>query len=177
VSTSQEQILNAAADLLRDGHSVSLDAVAAQIGLTKAGLIHHFRTKEDLMLGLVDHVARQWDEELRSTVGDPVDLTPRERIGGYARLALERDADEADIAMLADPRLRAVMTRRWVEHFEAWVQLDDLPPGPERAALTAVRLIADGAWFDSATNVFPLTTTDRPAVLAVVDTLLESAHS
>ncbi|CAN7513184.1 TetR/AcrR family transcriptional regulator [Knoellia sp. LjRoot47] len=171
--TTREQILDATIELLRDGRNVSLDAVAADVGLTKAGLIHHFRFKQDLMLGVIEHVADRWIEALQAEVGDAAGASATSRIGAYARLALQRQHDEADIAMLADTRLRGALTERWVEQMRPWIQLDDVPPGPERAALTTVRLIADGVWFDDAANVFPVDLADRPAIQALIDILLE----
>lgn len=170
------EILEATIALLRSGRSVSLDAVASEVGLTKAGLIHHFRSKQDLMLGMVDHVATRWVDQLRATFGDPEQLSATRRIEGYARLTLERRHDEADIAMLADPRLRSAMTRRWVERLRPWVQLDDVAPGETRATLIAVRLIADGIWFNDAADMFPVEPTDRPGLQALLDTLLERCH-
>ncbi|MBY0312974.1 MAG: TetR/AcrR family transcriptional regulator [Phycisphaerales bacterium] len=63
-ATSQEYldpILDAAeAVVLRDGIGrLTLDAVAKKMGLSKAGLLHHFPSKSEMVRGMVErHVAQ-----------------------------------------------------------------------------------------------------------------------
>ena len=51
--------------------SGSLREVAKRIGLTPAGLLHHFASKEELFL----EVLRQRDERVRAAAGDPAEHT------------------------------------------------------------------------------------------------------
>ena len=46
--TTKPQILDAALDVLCDGRSLTIDAVAQGAKLTKPGVVHHFPTKEAL---------------------------------------------------------------------------------------------------------------------------------
>ena len=57
VTARPSSLLDAAVDLLRGGHVVTLDSVATAVGLSKAGVVHHFATKEVLMVAVVDRVA------------------------------------------------------------------------------------------------------------------------
>ncbi|GAA2813738.1 TetR/AcrR family transcriptional regulator [Saccharopolyspora taberi] len=173
-ANSRDQLLGLALEVLRSGGTVSLDSVARQAGLTKPGLMHHFRTKEALMLALVDHVIDCWERELADRLPGPLAEAPaHERIRAYFDLALSGTADEADLVMLADPRLRRQLTARWKERLGPWVELPaDLPPG-ERARLTAVRLLADGAWFADATRTFALDDDERARVRALAREMLE----
>ena len=54
---SREAILDAAANLVHEqgASSLTLDATCARAGMSKGGLLYHFRSKEDLLLALVDH--------------------------------------------------------------------------------------------------------------------------
>lgn len=58
------RIVRAASDLVeRFGHrSVSIKQVADEAGLTDAGVLHHFPTREDLLTGVLD--ARDVDDDL-----------------------------------------------------------------------------------------------------------------
>src|SRR3546814_20254590 len=51
--------------------SGSLREVAKRVGLTHAGLLHHFASKEELFL----EVLRQRDERVREAAGDPAEHT------------------------------------------------------------------------------------------------------
>jgi AcrR family transcriptional regulator len=44
--------------LLRRGVTVSLESAAQACGLSKPGLMHHFHTKQALMLALVDQATQ-----------------------------------------------------------------------------------------------------------------------
>jgi AcrR family transcriptional regulator len=56
--TIREEILDSAMQVaLRDGIlAITLDATAREAGISKGGLIHHFRTKDDLIAAMLEHV-------------------------------------------------------------------------------------------------------------------------
>lgn len=176
-TSSRDGILSGALGIIRDGGTVSLESAATAAGLTKPGLMYHFPTKEALMLGLVDHVADVWLTEMTERLSVPVSEAPvRERIAAYFRVCLERDADPADIVMLTDPRLRNELTARWAQRLREWFEgIDDLSPA-ERGRLAAVRLMADGIWFASATGVNAVAPHERRAILAVATEILSGAQ-
>lgn len=62
--SSATAILDAALSILDDGGTVSIESVAVAAGLTKPGLMYHFRTKAALMDALVDHVVDELESEL-----------------------------------------------------------------------------------------------------------------
>jgi AcrR family transcriptional regulator len=66
--SSREKLLDAAADLITQ-HSVqelTLEAVAAAAGVTKGGLIYHFKTKDDLLGALVQRMIEKLDQRQRA---------------------------------------------------------------------------------------------------------------
>ncbi|MEE4022205.1 TetR/AcrR family transcriptional regulator [Gordonia sp. PKS22-38] len=172
-SESRTRILSGALDLLREGQSISLESAAQRAGLTKPGLMYHFRTKEALMVALVDHVIDRWERALMAAAGASVsELTAGARIRAYADFSLSTDFDESDVVMLADPRLRATLSARWEERVAPWVAIPSDTSSTTRGRLVAVRLLADGVWFASATDVLDPDASDRELVRAVVDDLL-----
>ena len=138
--TTRDAILSGALELLNSGGTVSLESAARHVGLSKPGVMHHFRTKEALMLALVDRVAEGWNLELSRRLGSPVEDAPVAlRLRTYLEWCLTGDFDEADLVMLSDPRLRQPLLARWVERMAMWVEVpEDLPPGaaglPDRGA-------------------------------------------
>lgn len=171
-------VLDAALTLLRDGGTLSLDSAARAAGVTKPGLMYHFATKEALVAALLDHLIDGYERELVELLpagrGGP---TTRMRITAYVRWALTHAHDAADLVILSDPRLREQMTERWVERLREWVDVPADLPDAERAALQAVRLVADGCWFADATGILPVPDPDRAAVLSTALALLEAGDA
>ena len=170
--SSRDAILDAALALVRRREPVSLDSVAHAAGLTKPGLMYHFKTKEALMLGVVDRVAQGQARELNELLASVDPASPWPRLTAYVRWTLSEPVDEADLAMMADPRLRDVLTRRWEEHFEPWVAIPDGLDPSTRARLEGARFLAEGVWFADASGALPLHERDRPGVRALAESLL-----
>jgi AcrR family transcriptional regulator len=70
----REQILTAATDLISVSgfKGVPLEAFATACGMTKAGMLHHFRSKDDLLTAILE---RRDDLDL-TTVADTLQPTP-----------------------------------------------------------------------------------------------------
>lgn len=60
---TREKILAAVETVLdhEPGLSFSLDSIAKRAGVSKGGLLYHFKTKQSLLLGLVDRFVSQFD--------------------------------------------------------------------------------------------------------------------
>ncbi|MFE2638230.1 TetR/AcrR family transcriptional regulator [Streptomyces scopuliridis] len=175
-SNARQRILDGALDLLRaaGGGTITLDAAAKQVGLTKPGLMYHFPTKEALMLAVVDHAADRWEGMLLDHLGEPLETaTPHQRIRAYVELALTARFDRADFAIYSDALYRDALTATWVHRFEPWLTLPEDMPAPVRGRLMAARLLADGYWTAAATDVFPAPEQDRAQLIAVTQGLLE----
>lgn len=96
--------------------------------------MYHFRTKEALMLGLVDHVADEWRREMDAWLTSPFQgSTMRERAGIYVEACVTREPDPADIVMLTDPRLRQEPPPRWAERISTWFVGLEQPGAPSSA--------------------------------------------
>ncbi|SDO09373.1 transcriptional regulator, TetR family [Klenkia soli] len=170
---NRADVLAAAQELLATDQVVSLDSVARAVGLTKPGLMHYFATKQDLMLALVDASVDALETQLVAEVGDPAEASAVQRMRAYAVVSLRGGFGGADLAMLADARLRGPLTERWVQRMHPWVDLHDITDPAVRGRLTAVRMLADGAWLGDAGDYLTLTPDERPHVLAAVTELVE----
>lgn len=161
---SKQDILASALDVLRTGDALTIDAVARAAGLTKPGVVHHFSTKEGLTLAVLDHLLDEWEAELTARAAPDADAT--DRLRAYIEFTLLGEVDPADLALLADSRLRDKLSARWMERMNPWFGDSDEPH------VVAARLIADGAWIDRCLGMLPLDDTRRAAVLDVALTLL-----
>lgn len=164
-------VLDAALRLLdrEGGAQISYDATAREAGLTKAGVMYHFPTREELVLGVVGHVARRWETAMRAVAGaGPEDLTPVERLRAYVEVTVGGDLSAADVAVFADALYRPHHAGPWREVFATWFDLSDCSDPDLRARLCAARLAADGLWLARATGLFAPGADGQPDVGAVV---------
>lgn len=65
----REQILDVAAELfaVSGSRGTSIAAVAERVGITDAGVLYHFKTKEELLLGVIARFDRAIETELDSS--------------------------------------------------------------------------------------------------------------
>jgi AcrR family transcriptional regulator len=142
---TRDRLLDAAsAVLLREGaHALTLEAVAAEAGVSKGGLLYHFKSKSQLLDALVE----RWDV----TVEQEIEARSDGRPGAWLRAYLETSAHLTEeerrveigllAALAAEPeRLGPVRERyaRWQERAVA--------DGVDPVDATLVRLAADGLW-------------------------------
>lgn len=171
--SSAEQVLDAAVAVLRRGDAVSMDSVAREAGLSKAGVIHHFRTKQSLTLAVVDRVVARWETALLALVGEFPD-DPTARLRAYVEHAIVSDVDPSDLALMCDLHLRDELTARWVEQLAPWLGEGIETTSPKRrAALRAARHLADGVWFNQAFGATRMTDQERAAIAALALGLID----
>jgi len=156
------KLLDAAeAVVVRQGISnLTLDAVAAEAGMSKGGLLHHFRTKDRLVEALVVRSAENW----RACYLEAYGRTP-EGPGRMARALLSyclsdaqgwtdqlRHSSSAVFAALAqNPSLIEPM-RAVYSDLHRRIAEDGLPPGVGEAIAAAI----DGLWLDWVLGLAPV---------------------
>ena len=131
---TRTRLIEAAIDLFTR-HSfagTSLQMIADELGLTKAAIYHHFRTREQLLAAVIEPML----DELRTVVESAeTKRTPHARaehmLGGYAALAVR---NRGLVAVLAtDPSVATVVTDRaeWGNLIMRQLALlADVDPGP-----------------------------------------------
>lgn len=150
------KILEAAVRVIqRDGvTAMTFDAVAAESGLTRGGLMYHFPSREDLVRGVDDYLAAQWESAMTEALGkDPEEASADERLAAYVRVCTQ-SADRAELVAMLDAASDATRKADWVEIAPRWA------PHPTRSPLAAgdlrrfvARLAADGMWmYESLTD-------------------------
>lgn len=133
----------------RGVHSLTLDAVAEEAGVTKRGLIYHFPSKSALILGLHVHLAERWDREMREMAGkEPDECSLEERTEAYVRTAAELGS-RVDLRLIAEAGSEPGWAEPWEVVTDRWVPALDAKAGPGDDQLIRclmARMTADGLW-------------------------------
>jgi AcrR family transcriptional regulator len=176
---TQARILHGAEEVvLREGVArLTLDAAAAEAGVSKGGVLYHFPTRDALVRGMVDRLGSAFDADLQYHL-DAAGAAGAGADGAFTRAYVlatispaagdERDTrlGAAVIAgMAADPALLEALRER----FAGWqrrVEGDGLAPG----LATVVRLAADGLWL---AELFGLAPPSRELRSVIAERLLE----
>jgi AcrR family transcriptional regulator len=162
---TRAHLLDAAVAVVRrDGaQALTLDAVAAEAGVSKGGLLYHFASKRALLDAMVGRWLDVWQAEIEADDhGDGFvaafvrashleDAAPQQRAAEVALLA----------AMAAEPEVLGAARERyamWQDRVER--------EGSDPVSATVARLAADGLWLADLLGLAPPQGELRAAVLA-----------
>jgi len=159
--SARETMLEAAEAHLGADGTLTLDSAARAAGVTKPGLMYHFATKEALLEAVLHRIAARYEREMLALIGarhgseveDFGEVPAAARHLAYLEWAATAELSAADIVMVADPKLRVALTERWQQQIERWLAIPERTPAAPRSRLLAVRLLADGLWFDRASGL------------------------
>jgi AcrR family transcriptional regulator len=158
--------------LRRDGLTrLTLEAVAAEAGLSKGGLLYHFPSKLALIEALFQHHINRFNCDLQRLV-ETEEQGPRPKgsrwLRAYAKASITEITDPDNASLFASifaageqyPTVLEIMRRSYVE----WQQQVEASPLDPSVALL-VRLAVDGFWFTEMYQYAPLSMEQRTAVL------------
>lgn len=162
--------------LRREGLTqLTLEAVAAEAGLSKGGLLYHFPSKLALIEALFQHHVDRFNRDLQRLVE-----TEEQGAGGwlraYAKASVAEITDPDNASLFASlfaageryPTVLAIMRRSYDE----WQQQVEASPLDPAVALL-VRMAVDGFWFTEMYQYAPLSVEQRMAVLHEILRLTE----
>jgi AcrR family transcriptional regulator len=154
---TRAKLLDAASTVIRrDGpQALTLDAVAAEAGVSKGGLLYHFASKRELLGAVVT----RWLDEFQ----DDIDAAGPGFVPGYVRASDGAKAEEKGLlaALVADPGVLAAVRERYA----AW-QDRVVTEGGDPVEATVARLAADGLWLADLLGMAPPKGELRDRVLA-----------
>ena len=159
--SAREAMLDAAEAHLGEGGTLTLDSAARAAGVTKPGLMYHFSTKEQLLGAILDRMTARYECEMLALVAarhgaeieDFAEAPAEQRVLAYLDWACTGAIDAADLVIFADPHLRVTLTERWEDQLSRWLGIPAGVDAGRGARLLAVRLMADGLWFDRASGL------------------------
>lgn len=173
-------VVDAALDLvetLQDSNAgqLTLDAVAAKAGVSKGGLLHHFKSKEALLTAMVERLADNFEAEhqqgidrLRAHPGDTVEHEV-EMISAYLNRSFSglgersRSATTLFAAGTYQQSLLQPIRDLWERRNQEVLDRSGSPH-----AMIALTLLADGLWLFDALGIPPVTGKLREELLVTI---------
>jgi AcrR family transcriptional regulator len=150
-------LLDAAVAVIRraGAQGLTLEAVAAQAGVSKGGLLYHFKSKRELL----DALVVRWLDEFQ----EDIDASGPGFLAGYVRASDGAKAEESGLlaALIADPAVLAMVRDRYT----TW-QDRVVTEGGDPVEATVARLAADGLWLADLLGLAPPDGELRERVLA-----------
>ena len=114
--------------------ALTLEAAAEEAGLTKPGLMYHFRTRDDLLIGIQRYLTEAWEKLLLAELGKPLEQsTAQERAAAYARVNVHGPASKAELAFMVESAASSELAQVWNDLMARWVPQ---PPVPIRRSWT-----------------------------------------
>ena len=176
----RERILDAAEAVVRDAGAVhlTLDAAAERAGVSKGGLLYHFKTKEALLQAMIDrHMLSLRARHAAALASLPPG--PGRELKAWVLVAISNEKTAADkrmsCSMLAatanDPRLTEPFHR-----FQQWrlrTVREAAAAGLPFARAAAVILALDGLGLLELHQISPYDTTQRRAILEDILRLID----
>jgi len=170
--SSRDRLLDAAADIVsKQGvQQLTIEAVAQAASVTKAGLIYHFKTRDDLLAALVDRMIGELDMLVRPSPGPgAADVAPKDALVELERETFEMPEDRRRLmtnllsAVLANPHLAAPAQGLYARTYD-WLATS----GAESGQVMILALALDAIALLELLNLHRFTPQQRDALRAAI---------
>ncbi|HIW45407.1 MAG TPA: TetR/AcrR family transcriptional regulator [Candidatus Yaniella excrementigallinarum] len=162
--SKKTQILDAAVTLIETGglEAVSYEALAEASNMSKSGIIYHFPSRHEIMRGIHQHLADQWEHELERNAGGPADAVDTKTRLQAMVLSLANSATKTELLLEIDARSNPDFAEIWRQVDERWAPgAAGIEDDETLRAHYLVQLLADGLWLHDYVHEQPLTRAQR----------------
>jgi AcrR family transcriptional regulator len=163
--SSRTDILDAALRVVDavGGADITYESVAREAGLTKAGLMYHFPSKDALMIGVIEHVIDQWQAELCEVLAVPLEeSTLAQRVEAFVTFAGAGGVTQGEFVVFTEAVRRPQLSAPWLAWLQTWFGFGE---GTDTTSLQLAWLAANGLWIAESTNILTVTPAQRTALL------------
>ncbi|NJI60375.1 MULTISPECIES: TetR/AcrR family transcriptional regulator [Microbacterium] len=172
-ANSRSEILDAALRVVTavGGADITYQSVAEEAGLTKAGLMYHFPTRDSMMIAVIEHVIERWQRELQEVLGVPLEeSTLQQRVRAFAAFAGEGGVTLGEFVVFSEAVRRPELSSPWLDYLRTWFGFGD---GADTTPLMLVWLAANGMWVAESTGVLTPNSQQRAALMQMLIELTE----
>ncbi len=173
------EILNAASKVVAEKgiFNLTLEAVAKEAGISKGGLLYHFRTKEVLVEEMVKHLASNYQMKIdEHATSDPVEK------GRWTRAYIDVTFNKAyknkgmHSGLLAAKAINPDLLRPIHDVYEEWqrfIDNDEIDP----TLATIIRLAADGIWLADLFDINPISVEKKEVIYKTLEKWIDENES
>lgn len=173
------EILNATSKVVTEQgiFNLTLEAVAKEAGISKGGLLYHFRSKEVLVEEMVKHLASNY----RTKIDEHAMADPTEK-GRWTRAYIDVTFNKAyknknmNAGLLAAKAINPELLSPIHNVYEEWQQFienDEIDP----TLATIIRLAADGMWLADLFEINPIDSEKKDEIYATLEKWIEQSES
>ncbi len=170
-SDTRDSILSAAANIVLElgAARLTLDAVAKRAGVSKGGVLYHFPSKDDLIKGMVEHMAQGLTERIRKEY-EQDDFGTNQ--GRWLRALTRANFSSQDLELSAGLTAAVLLNPDLLEPnrlaYKARQTLIE-QDGVDVVLANIIRLVGDGIWFSELLGFAP---PEEPLKTQILERLL-----
>ena len=175
--STKETLLDAFERMVTDGgeRAATLDAVAAEAGVSKGGLLYHFGAKTDLVAGLVERLERLTTDDNARLLAAPEGFV-RKFIRSSVVVGTAFDSTYIAMTRLAQSGLYPAANASLAAVEAGWRELIEQSVG-DAAVARLVLLVSDGLYYNAALFPFDKLPTPAGELDDVIDAIEELARA
>lgn len=149
--TTRDRIIDAAMSIVRDQGvaKLTLDEAARCAGLSKGGVLYHFKTKDDLIRGVVEHLITRCDS-LQQSYYDREPEGPYRWVRAVVQTGFDPNGPASDklaSALLASIAVNPELVTPLQAHYDKWIErIRADSPNPLLAGMICMAM--DGHYFE-----------------------------
>ncbi|MFB2581404.1 TetR/AcrR family transcriptional regulator [Herbiconiux sp. P15] len=174
-SSSRTEILEAALRVVDagGGADITYQSVAAEAGLTKAGLMYHFPSKDAMMVAVIEHVIDRWQTELQAELPVPLEQsTLAERVRAFISFAGGGGVSAGEFVVFSEAVRRPELSAPWLAYLQRWFGFGAATEG-NASTLMLAWLATNGLWIAESTGILELSSAQREALVGRIVGLLD----
>ncbi|MGH3367134.1 MAG: TetR/AcrR family transcriptional regulator [Nocardioidaceae bacterium] len=175
--SNRGRVLDAATAVAqRDGPgAVTIDAVVSESGMSRGGVLYHFRSKEALLQALVDQDI-DTVREMTGLDGEAAPQSATERIRAYHASCVAWPADRGHVALAVALAENPALLQSWARLQRELDQADEAADGSTAMTSAVARLALDGLWFSDLIDPERFTPAERDRLVKTILTSVEESR-